>query len=125
MIGEAGRARAEKVLDDTCTVRRAATDSDWTPGDPLPDGTTVVYEGPCALLGPRDRRQSDGGGDERLRTSRTLLVPVGAGPFVAADSVDIASMAAPYFVLEPEERSHRVLQRLAVASTFDAEGVPR
>ncbi len=125
MIGEAGRATAEQVLDDTCTITRLDGDAAWVPSDPLPSATDEVYAGPCALLAPQDRRQSDGGGDERIRATRTLLLPVGAGPFRNADVVAVASSTDPFFVVDGGERSHRVLQRIQVASTLDAEGVPR
>lgn len=124
MIGDDGRENAESVLDDTCVITRA-TGGEWTPGGGLPSGTATVYAGPCSLLAPRDRRQSDAGGDERLRTTLTLLLPVGEYAPQAADTVAIASCAETYYVVEDEERSHRVLRRVQVATSLDAEGVPR
>jgi hypothetical protein len=125
MIGERGRARAERVLDDTCVIDRA-TAGTWTPDGGLPDGADEVYSGPCALLAPQERRQSDGGGDDRLRVTRVLLLPIGADyePH-AADKVTVASVTDPVYVVESGGRSHQVLRRVPVASTLDAEGVPQ
>lgn len=126
MIGARGRTSAERVLDDSCVIRRLDPDAVWEPGDPMPEPTVEVYSGKCALLAPQDRRQSDGGGDERLRTTKTLLLPAGATyTEQAADQVTVASCSAPVYVVRDNERSHRVLRRIQVADSVDTEGVPR
>ncbi len=125
MIGERGRANAARVLDDTCVITRLDSDPTWVPGQPLPDEATEVHTGPCSLLAPRDHRESDGGGDERSRTVRTLLLPVGAYVPVAGDVVTVLSLTDTYVVQADQERSHRVLARIRVVDSRDAEGVPR
>lgn len=132
MLGEDGRETAAEVLEDECVITRA-TGGVWTPEDGLPSGRETVYSGPCSLLASKERRQTDSGGDERLRITRTLLLPAGASYApLAADEVAVASCATTgdgepqvFYVVEDGARSHRVLMRVQVSATPDTEGVPR
>ncbi len=123
MISAAQRARAERSLTDTCVATRAVAGT-WTPEDGLPDDTTTVYDGPCLLLADGDRRHEMWGGDERARFTHVLAVPhADADDLRIGDTVTVASAAEPFTVSAVDDRTNRVLARLGLVISRDAEGV--
>ena len=124
-VTAAARARAEaRALTDACTITRATSGGEWTPEGGLPTATTDVHEAPCLLTAARDRRYDTAGGDQRVRFTHTLALPTSATGIAIGDEVAVESQSeVTYTVTALDERTNRVLQRLGLVASRDAEGV--
>ncbi|HEX5996952.1 MAG TPA: DUF6093 family protein [Jiangellales bacterium] len=89
-----GRAAAEKLMQDTCTIRhRTGETTDPTSGVVTPTYSTV-YTGPCRVQQASPAaRATDAGEAELLLLSRVLQVPMSATGIRAGDRVTIDTSA--------------------------------
>jgi len=86
-----GRTAAERIMLDTCTIRRkTGTAFDETTGR-YTDTTTTVYTGKCKLQDRIIQGESEAGGREVITLSSVLHLPV---PVTAVQVDDVAEVTA-------------------------------
>ena len=120
----AGRAAAESLMVDTCTIRRGGGEPVWS--DAANDYTEpagfTVYTGKCKVNTYQAFEQNPDVGERRWTVQRYYLhVPVGAGPFQPGDVATInTSVANPnlpgsvFIVSGLHDKSLQTAQRLLV-----------
>jgi hypothetical protein len=115
-----GRAAAERLMVDTCKVTRVTGEPgliDPETGLREPPPTVTVYEGKCKVqtYEPNESRPEAG---EHLWTLQRygLHVPVGAGPVMIGDRIEITVAAAdPQLVGRVFEVAGRMNKSMATA----------
>ncbi len=121
----AGRAAAESLMTDMCTVARPT-------GVPVlnettqeyESATTTVYTGPCQLQSGATMSTVRGVGDALVLANRlTVKVPLSASGFQTGDKVTVTAAGdsqlvnAVYTVRSISDKSHATCRRLEVEET--------
>ena len=124
----AGRAAAEALMVDTCTISVPAATSTFNPAtgknDPAP--AAVVYSGPCRLQIQQPQPYTPDGGGHRFTVEQFILqLPVSAitppiGAVVAVtDSFDPALVGRTMRVTSMFRKTHATAQRLLVEGVVE------
>lgn len=89
-----GRAEAEALMCDRCTVKRdpeGSLDDDVDPDTfqliPIGPDASTIYEGKCLAGRPRWEARSSEGGQQVYRRVRNVRFPHGSPPFRAGDLI--------------------------------------
>lgn len=125
-ILSAGRALAESLMTDTCTVRHGTGQSSFNESTGQSTlGSAVVYAGKCRVQVPKVQPNEPTVG-ERTATvqSLELQLPVSAAGVSVGDRVTLDSSAsdpalagARYVVRGLHRKTHATAQRLSVEET--------
>lgn len=118
-----GRARAESLMEDSCSIRVAGTRTGTDPstGRDLLSPGVQVYAGPCRVQLPGSQEDVRRGGDRSWTVQRLTLsvpmsaptVPVGAVVEMTATTLDLGLVGRRYRVVESFAKTHATARRLS------------